>query len=452
MSLINKMLQELDKRHAVDDGGKPAIPANAKTLAQQLRPVKVRRDFGEAFWRVMAGLMLVVVCWIAWLLWQITPRPVVTELAFQAKGTLRTEAPAQVAEAPAQLPQAQVVVVEPAPASNLAVAAPTAVAPSIAVTPMEKASAAVNPALALAPAGPVVPVAPPVGAAGKPSDPAKIDMLKLATEITTPIPERRARLAAPKTEQKARAISPTDAKTLAAVAAVAPVAPVASPQPQPPVPAARTAATAAASKAPAGDGKIERRNNASARDRADTEFRRAMAFVNQGRIAEAMESLHSTLAIDPAHEAARQTAVGRQLESRRVDEALHLLQDGLALNPAQTGFAMLLARIQVERGDLNGALATLQKHGSAAAANADYLAFSAAILQRLSRHKEAADVYQAVLRLQPGSGVWWMGLGISLQAQKQPGEAAEAFKRARSVGTLSPELAVFVDQRIKQLQ
>ena len=92
MSLINKMLQELDKRHAVDDGGKPAAPANntkAKALAQHLRPVKARHDFGEAFWRVMAGLMVVVVCWIAWLLWQITPRSFVTELAFQAKGQTR---------------------------------------------------------------------------------------------------------------------------------------------------------------------------------------------------------------------------------------------------------------------------------------------------------------------------------------------------------------------------
>jgi MSHA biogenesis protein MshN len=265
-------------------------------------------------------------------------------------------------------------------------------------------------------------------------------MLRLATEITTPIPARRARPAPVKAEAKTAPVPSPDAKTLASLApALAP-------------PAAKADAPAVAPKAPASEGKIDRRSNASPRERAEAEFRRATAFVNQGRIAEAMEALNATLAIDPGHEAARQTAVGLQLENKRVDDAQHLLQDGLVLNPANTGFAMLLARILVERGDLNGALATLQKHGGAATANADYLAFSAAILQRLARHKEAADIYQAALRLQPGSGVWWMGLGISLQAQKQPAEAVEAFRRARSAGTLAPELLAFVEQRIKQLQ
>jgi MSHA biogenesis protein MshN len=272
-------------------------------------------------------------------------------------------------------------------------------------------------------------------------------MLRLATEITTPIPARRPKPAAPRSEAKPKGISPTDAKTLDAVA-VAPQPAVTPPV----VPPAKPEPATAASKAAVGDGKIDRRSNASVRERADAEFRRATAFVNQGRIAEAMEALTSTLSIDPGHESARQTAVGLQLENRRVDDAQHLLQDGIVLNPAQTGFAMLLARIQVERADLNGGLATLQKHGATAGNNPDYLAFSAAILQRLGRHREAADIYQAVLRLQPGSGVWWMGLGISLQALKQPAEAVEAFRRARGAGSLSPELTAFVEQRIKQLQ
>ncbi len=435
MSLINKMLQELDKRHAVDEAGKPEAPENAKSLAQQLRPVKAKRDFGEAFWRVMAVLMIAAVCWIAWLLWQIAPKPVVTDLAFQGKAAIRAETPVAKAPAPA-----------PAPAVADAAQQPAGVAPAL---------PGLAPALAEKPAtvapAPAAPPAPANTASGPPvttpAEPVKIDMLRLATEITTPIPARRSKSPAPRAEQKSRGLSPTDAKTLDAVAAGG--QPSAPPVKAEVVPAAPS--TASTPRAAAGDGKIDKRSNASVRDRADAEFRRATAFINQGRIAEAMEALNSTLSIDPGHEAARQTAVGLQLENRRVDEAQHLLQDGLALNPAQTGFAMLLARIQVERADLNGGLATLQKHGATAGSNPDYLAFSAAILQRLARHKEAVDIYQAVLRLQPGSGVWWMGLGISLQALKQPAEAAEAFRRARGAGTLSPELSAFVEQRIKQL-
>jgi MSHA biogenesis protein MshN len=425
MSLINKMLQELDKRHAVDEAGKPAAPGDAKSLAQHLRPVAAKRDFGEAFWRIMAGLMVVVVCWVGWLLWQITPKPVVTELAYQARGQVHA------APSPVAVPALPVAVAS-APAADSSVAA--------APTSSEKGAESAAPVAAAPPAPAVA-----SSTAAVPAEPAKVDMLRLATEITTPIPARRAKSAPVKAETKSGKVSPTDAKTLAAVAPSAAhvPAPAASPREESHVAAPKTAVT---------DGRIDKRSNANPRERADAEFRRATAFINQGRVAEAMEALGASLSIDPGHEAARQTAVGLQLENRHVDDAQRLLQDGLALNPANTGFAMLLARILVERGDLNGALATLQKHGGAAASNADYLAFSAAILQRLGRHKEAVDIYQAALRLQPGSGVWWMGLAISLQTQKQTAEAVEAFKRARSAGTLSPDLLAFVEQRIKQLQ
>jgi len=425
MSLINKMLQELDKRHAINDAGKSAAPGEANALAQQLRPVAGKRDFGEAFWRIMAGLMVVVVVWIGWLLWQITPKPVVTELAYQARGPIRSEAPAVVARVEAPAPQSA--------------AAPTA-PPTPVAAPADKPAAA-EPSRSEA-------VAPPPVIAAKLQDPVKIDMLRLATEITTPIPARRPRAAPARAEVKMAAVSPTDAKTLAAAASAAPVA---APAPSVP-PVSKLSLQVAAPKSAPAEGRIDKRSNASPRDRADAEFRRATTFVNQGRIAEAMESLYATLAIDAGHEAARQTAVGLLLENKHVDDAQRLLQDGLALNPLQTGFAMLLARVLVERGDLHGALAILQKHSAGAPPGADYLAFSAAILQRLGRHKEAVDIYQAALRLQPGSGVWWMGLGISQQAQRQPAEAAEAFRRARSAGTLTPELIAFVEQRLKQLQ
>jgi MSHA biogenesis protein MshN len=75
----------------------------------------------------------------------------------------------------------------------------------------------------------------------------------------------------------------------------------------------------------------------------------------------------------------------------------------------------------------------------------------AGILQRANRHKEAADQYQAAVRLQPGNAVWWMGMGISLQADKRNAEAKIAFQRARDSGRLAPELQAFVERRLQQL-
>ncbi len=391
MSLINKMLRDLDKRHAPQVG--MATPA-AEALAGHVRPVPSTKLASEFFWRTMAMAMLFSIGWVAWLVWQLTPRPVVTELAYQAaKG--KVTAPADASSAPADA------------AAPAAKAAPAA-APPATTAPADPVAVAATPAAQTAPA----PTAEKVN----------FDMLRLATQLTTPIPERRSLLA--RTEPKKSAKSATTRP------------------PARPVDASATLES----------GKIERRSNTTANERAENEFRRAVNLVNQGRIAEGMDGFRSALKIDPAHEAARQTLVALLLEAKRVDEAAVVLQEGLASVPENTAFGMLLARIMVERDDIPAALALLQKHAAPPDRNPDFHAFAGALYQRLDRHREAIEQYQSALRLAPSAGIWWIGLGISFQAVARRKDALEAFTRAKSAGTLAPDLLAFVDQRLRQLQ
>ena len=184
--------------------------------------------------------------------------------------------------------------------------------------------------------------------------------------------------------------------------------------------------------------------------RAENEYGKAVALLQQGRVAEASELLGKVLQLDPANTSARQTLAGLLVEGKRYDEAQRSLQDGLKLDSSQTGLAMILARLQVEQGDIQSALKTLQRSLPYAVERPDYQAFLAALLQREGRHKEAIEHYSQALRKSPGSGVWLMGLGISLQAENRLAEAQEAFNRAKASHTLSPELQAFVDQQLKQ--
>jgi MSHA biogenesis protein MshN len=184
--------------------------------------------------------------------------------------------------------------------------------------------------------------------------------------------------------------------------------------------------------------------------RAENEYGKAVALLQQGRVAEASELLGKVLQLDPANTSARQTRAGLLVEGKRYDEAQRSLQDGLKLDPSQTGLAMILARLQVEQGDIQSALKTLQRSLPYAVERPDYQAFLAALLQREGRHKEAIEHYSQALRKSPGSGVWLMGLGISLHAENRLAEAQEAFNRAKASHTLSPELQAFVDQQLKQ--
>ncbi|MBI5436762.1 MAG: tetratricopeptide repeat protein [Nitrosomonadales bacterium] len=187
----------------------------------------------------------------------------------------------------------------------------------------------------------------------------------------------------------------------------------------------------------------------SVQQQADNEFRRASGLMQQGRINEALAGYEAALQLDAGHDAARQAMLGLLLGNKRNADAERVLQDGLKHNPKHSGFAMLLARLQVERNELALALETLQKALSYADQQPDYQAFVAALLQRQGRHKEAITHYQIALQLSPDSGVWLMGLGISLQAVQRNEEARDAFKRAIESRTLSAELQAFVKQQIR---
>src|SRR5438445_3772782 len=134
MSLINKMLQDLDRRQAL-------AGATDASVVQVAAPGAARRGGREWLWRIVAVLLTLGLGWVVWVGYQLLPKPLVTNLALQ----------------PAPPPPAPKVTVTAPPPPPAAVAEPT-------------------------PPGPVE--APPVTAP---------DTLRLAREIETPLRERAAK-------------------------------------------------------------------------------------------------------------------------------------------------------------------------------------------------------------------------------------------------------------------
>jgi MSHA biogenesis protein MshN len=188
------------------------------------------------------------------------------------------------------------------------------------------------------------------------------------------------------------------------------------------------------------------------RELAENEYRKAVAWLNQGRMAKAKAGLQEALGLHPEHLQARQALVGLLVQGRKLGEAERLLAEGVMLAPGQIGFTMTLARLQADRGDNERAIATLQEGLEHAQGSADYAAFLAVLLQRQGRHEEAIGHFQTALRMRPGSGVWWLGLALSLQAANRPAAASDAYRQARAAGNLHPELAALAEQRLQQLQ
>ncbi len=394
MSIINKMLQDLDRRQGLSD-------TEAATAIPQVRTVPPLRKDREWFWRIIAVLMVLAVGWVAWIAWQLQPREsIATEQAFKA-----AQAP-RVARAAVQAPAAP----PPAP-----------------MTPTEQKPA--MPALAPEAEKPAASAA--VVQAEKPAAP--------AADVKAEKP------AAPQVEAPK---APAKKTVAASKPAPAPAAPRSL---NLDVPAARILqAPAAQAQGPARLEKLDRVRSPD--ERAEAEFRRGVGLLNQGRSSEAEEAFAGALAVSPSHEAARQALVAMQLEQRRIDEARRLLQEGVALNPGNARFAAVLGRVLLERKDYAGALDTVNGLKGPGQGDPDVQSIRGTALQRLGRHAEAVDAFQAALRREPQNGAVWMGLGISFEALGRKPDASEAFRRAAATGSLGNEARSYAEQRARQLQ
>lgn len=391
MSVINRMLQELDRRQGLAvEGAAPAPEVRAVAA-----PVSQQREW---FWRLIAALMVGALCWVGWVAWQLQPRELVTEKAILAAEDARRGSTAA-ADAEAAKEQVESNAREARAAQTVE---PMRLATALDTPPpREPAKAAPRPAPAAAPAAQELHA--PATSVAKPAAPATSD-------------------AAPATQERRLGLDVPQARIIA-----------------PPAPQS---------------GRVVKQNRVlTASEKAEAEFRRAVGLLGQGRGSEAEESFAAAIAIDPAHEAARQALVALRLESRRVDDARRLLQEGLAINPANVQFATVLARILAERRDYVHALEAMQgAAGAAAAGNADYQLLRATILQRLKRHAEAVESYQAALRIQGLNAQAWIGLGISFEALGKRAEAAQSFRHALEAGALSEDLRAFAEQRERALR
>ena len=235
--------------------------------------------------------------------------------------------------------------------------------------------------------------------------------------------------------------------------------PVREPAPQPAASASAVAVTPAAKPivksvaataiATPSTGIDKRLREQTPRQRAEAEYSRGATALQQGRMSEARSAFEAALQIDPAYHAARQALAGVLIDTRLPADAMLVLQEGLQLAPAQFGLAMMAARLHVERGELDIAVQTLARSAEYAGNSADFSGFYAGLLQRQKKHAEAVDFFDRALRLRPNSGVWLLGMGMSLEALGRNAEAQEAFRRAKSSGNLTPELQSYADQRLR---
>ena len=397
MSLINKMLQDLESRK---DTPRPVIPE--KSAYDGLRSVKTSVAPSSGRWPIMVFALLAVAVSsvFAWKQWgsDLLPEPSQTR-AFKAPATAARKASKPVelvsAETPAATGTALAEVSTSAPGSAASGEPPTVAAKSIAAPVMAES----------------------VKAEPKANKASSTPATRAMPSVPSP---KRATASAKKPRVKPAA----SAKTAPSVASTG---------------------EEAGSDTARVDKKI---TPLTPEQQAEGNYRQAANLLQQGRKEDAEQHLRSALTAHPEHIKARELLAGLELQNGRWREAQQDLEQGLAKVPAYYPFAQLLARVYVDHGSDQKAMAVMESSRQVGARSPDYMAFLAELYRRSGKHAEAVKAYAEAINLNPQEGRWWLGMGISQEANQNWKAASEAYQRAIGSGGLDDNLMQYAKQRL----
>jgi MSHA biogenesis protein MshN len=187
-------------------------------------------------------------------------------------------------------------------------------------------------------------------------------------------------------------------------------------------------------------------------DEAEEAYREGVQSLQQNRADEAQEKLRFAVATDPQHVEARELLATLLLRRGGLAEAEQLLKDGRAVNPEHHRFAQLLARIYIQRGASKQALTLLEQSQPYAKTDAEFFGFLAALYQRDGQHDKAIKAYSRAVTINPQQSQWWLGLGISFEAESNWKAAHQAYRRAVAGRGLSGKLGRYARERLVSVQ
>lgn len=132
--------------------------------------------------------------------------------------------------------------------------------------------------------------------------------------------------------------------------------------------------------------------------------------------------------------------------------AVQILEQATAVGVQDPKVSMALAALALKQQDWSKALSYLQYEPDIFNYT-DFYALKAAALQKTSQHAQAVQVFQQLARQQPEQARWWLGMALSYDAMSQTEQALQAYRQVAVNGFgLSAESLDYVKKRIAALE
>ena len=168
-----------------------------------------------------------------------------------------------------------------------------------------------------------------------------------------------------------------------------------------------------------------------------------------GRTTEAEQRLTAITANQPA-QASREVFAREMLVQQMPARALEWLPQTVTSEHAN--LRLLRARAQLEQGDLDQAVATLNSRVPPIANGLEYRITLATLLQQAGDTEESAGHWSELIAYDNNQPTWWLGLAMALDAGGRTNSAVRAYSQAATMPELSENLANYARQRLQALQ
>lgn len=184
---------------------------------------------------------------------------------------------------------------------------------------------------------------------------------------------------------------------------------------------------------------------------AMSDYQKALQLASNGQVNAATSLLEQALIIKHDLVQPREALIIILLQQRHIDEANQYIADGLKQMPNYIPYLELKARALMLQGSNKEALYVLQQQSPLLNDYPNYYALMAVLQQRVGNASKAVQLYSQLVAAQSNDSRWWLGLGYALESDSRPNAAVEAYRRALDIGSLDAAAQGFVTGRIQQL-
>jgi len=171
-----------------------------------------------------------------------------------------------------------------------------------------------------------------------------------------------------------------------------------------------------------------------------------------GQLTQAVELWQQIRQLEPSSSEAY-LELSRLAQAQQNDAAaVQILEQASASGVQEPKLSMALAALALKQQNWEKALGYLQYEPDIFNYT-DFYALKAAALQKTSQHAQAIQVFQQLARQQPQQARWWLGMALSYDAMSQTDQALHAYRQVAVNGFgLSASSLDYVKKRIAALE